>query len=153
MLNAYTIYKSIHVLAAVIWVGSDVALHVIGVRAKKAGPQFAGWFAKQVAFYGKFILTGSALVLIVFGFLTLDQIHGKVGDLWVSLALAVWVASFVVGVFYLGPTTDKLGKAIDEAGGELPPEQTALFDRILLINRIEILLLLAIVVDMVVKPT
>jgi uncharacterized membrane protein len=153
MLNAYTIYKSIHVLAAVIWVGSDVALHVIGVRAKKAGPQYAGWFAKQAGFYGKFILTGSALVLIVFGFLTLNQIHGKVGDLWVSLALAVWIASFVVGAFYLGPTSDRLGKAVDEAGGEMPPEQVATFNRILLFNRIEILLLLAIVVDMVVKPT
>ena len=153
MLNALTIYKSIHVLAAVIWVGSDVALHVIGIRAKKAGPQYAGWFAKQVGFYGKYILTGSALVLIVFGFLTLDQEGLKVSELWVSLALAVWIASFVVGVFYLAPTTDRLGKAIDAAGGELPPEQAALFDRVLLINRIEILLLMLIVVDMVVKPT
>ncbi len=153
MLNALTIYKSIHVLAAVIWVGSDVALHVIGMRAKKAGPLYAGWFAKQVGFYGKYILTGAALVLIVFGFLTLDQEGLKASELWVSFGLAVWVASFVLGVFYLGPAADRLGKAVDAAGGEMPPDQVALFDRILLINRIEILFLMAIVIDMVVKPT
>ena len=61
MLNALTIYKSIHVLAAVIWVGSDVALHVFGMRAKKAGPHVRRLLRQRGGFYGKYIITGAAL--------------------------------------------------------------------------------------------
>lgn len=153
MLNALTIYKSIHVLAAAIWVGSDVALHVLAVRAKKAGPDQMGYVAKEIGFYGKHILTTSALVLVVFGFLTMNQTGYGMGDLWISFGLVVWLASFVTGVFYVGPTADKLGRAIDEAGGTMPESQAAILDRILLISRVEILFLLLIIVDMVVKPT
>ena len=153
MLNALTIYKSIHIIAAVIWIGGDVALHVVGVRAKKAGPQHAGWFAREAGFYAKFILTPAALVLIVFGFLTLNQESLKVSELWVSLALAVWIASFLASAFYIGPTADRLGKAVAAAGGTMPAEQAPVFDRLLLYARVEMLFLLLIVVDMVVKPT
>lgn len=153
MLNALTIYKSIHVLAAVIWVGSDVALHVIGVRARKAGPDKAGYFAGEIGFYSKFVLVPTSLLLIVFGFLTLDQEGLGAGELWVTFGLIVWVASFAVGAFYIGPTADKLSKAIADAGGTMPAAQAAVFDRLLLLARIELVFLLLIIVDMVVKPT
>jgi len=153
MLNALTIYKSIHVLAAAIWVGSDVALHVVGVRARKAGAELAGYFAREIGFYGKFVLVPTSLLLIILGFLTLDQEGLGVGELWVTFGLIVWAASFFIGAFYIGPTADKLGKAIQEAGGTIPESQTAVFDRLLLYARIEVLFLMLIVVDMVVKPT
>ncbi len=153
MLNAYTIFKSIHVLGVVIWVGSDVAIHVFALRAVKAGPTFAGYFAKEAAWYAMFINTIASLVVLIAGFATLSKLPGySLSTLWVSIGFVVWLASFLTGVFYLGPTSGKLGKSIDEAGTMGAPEQ-AILDKVLLVSRIDMLLLMLVVVDMIVKPT
>jgi len=45
--NAYTILKLIHVLAAVIWVGGAVTVNIIGTRAIRSGEGAHTAFARD----------------------------------------------------------------------------------------------------------
>ena len=73
------------------------------------------------------------------------------GSGWIDVALAVWIASFVVGIGFLGPESGRIGRLIEERGVSAP-EVRRRIDRIFLISRIELLFLLIVVVDMVTKP-
>jgi hypothetical protein len=55
------------------------------------------------------------------------------------------------GRSHLGPTSGKLGKLIEEKGPDDPEAQKTLA-RILAVSRVDLLVLLLIVIDMVVKP-
>jgi hypothetical protein len=59
--------------------------------------------------------------------------------------------SFVSGAFYIGPQTGKL-KKMYEAEGTEAPGAPALIRKIFVISRIELVLLILIVFDMVLKP-
>jgi hypothetical protein len=65
--------------------------------------------------------------------------------------LAVFVASFLAGAGFLGPETGRLGKLAEEKGADDPDVQRRI-RRVFLISRIELVLLVLVVFDMVVKP-
>jgi uncharacterized membrane protein len=151
MLNALTIFKSIHVLAVAVWVGSDTAMHVFALRAIKAGPEHAAHFVKEIAWYGMVVITGSALVVVIAGFATLGQEHLSLSTTWVSIGFGIWIVSFLTGVAYLTPNARRISAAVG-ADGTLATAQQAAMGKLLIVMRIELLLLMAAVVDMVVKP-
>jgi hypothetical protein len=97
----------------------------------------------------------ASLLLFLVGAGLLETDYGKAlwgwGQTWVILAIVGFALSFVVGAAYLGPTAGKLGKALDARGAE-DPEAQALIRRILFVARLDSLLLLLIVADMVIKP-
>ena len=59
--------------------------------------------------------------------------------------------SFLSGFFYLGPQSGRL-KQIYQTEGVESPAATALLGRLFLASRIELVLLILIVLDMVLKP-
>jgi hypothetical protein len=72
-------------------------------------------------------------------------------ELWLVFALVVWIASFVVGAAFLGPQSGKLGKDVERYGID-SPQATERLQRIFLVSRIELVFLLLVVLDMVLKP-
>jgi hypothetical protein len=152
MVNALTIFKSIHVLAVAIWVGSDTALHVFALRAVKAGPERAAWFVREYAWYGMVVITGSALVVVLAGFATLHQEHLSMSTTWVSIGFGIWIVSFLTGIAYLGPNARRVA-AETGASGTLAPAQMARVGTLLVVMRIELLLLIVALADMVIKPS
>jgi uncharacterized membrane protein len=149
----YTFFKSVHVLAAVVWVGGAVmiqmlALRVLASRDGKRQAEFASdaeWVGMRV-----FIPTTIALFLAAIGLM----VNGDWpwGTLWIDFALVVFIASFAVGAGFLGPESGRLAKVIATEGPE-SPASLARIRRILVISRIESIFLLGVVWDMVVKPT
>ena len=72
-------------------------------------------------------------------------------DLWIVLALIGFVVTFLTGILFIEPTSSKVAAAV-EAEGVDPPEVAAQMDRLLTIARIDYVVLLLIVLDMVFKP-
>ena len=56
-----------------------------------------------------------------------------------------------MGALFLGPESGRIGKLIDERGAA-DPEVRRRITRILVYSRFELLLLVLVVVDMVIKP-
>jgi uncharacterized membrane protein len=148
----YDWLKAIHILAAIVWVGGSVTNQILGIRIRRTGDrQFQYQFAKQVEFVGTRLYMTASLVLLVLGIWMVSIGPWNFGMLWIDLALAMFAFSFVSGAFYIGPQLKKLTAAIDRDGMDSPAGDEIL-RKIFLVSRIELVLLILIVFDMVLKP-
>jgi uncharacterized membrane protein len=152
MSGLYELLLAVHVLAATIWVGGSFATQFLAIRTRRRGPAAIGPFAKDVEWYGQRFNLGASLILILAAFGLVAEGNWSLGDPWISIALAAWIISFILGAGYLGPTSKKVGQQLEASGGTATPETAATIDRLFLVSRIELALLLIVVVDMVVKP-
>jgi uncharacterized membrane protein len=151
--DVYKWLLAFHILFAVIWVGSDVAIQIFVVRAKRAGTDRVAYFASEVEWYGTRVLVPSSLALVILGFILLHESSGAfdLGQGWVTFGFVVWLLSFIAGAAYLGPESGRLSKLVDEVGPEDAGYQRRL-SRIFMVSRIELVLLILVVLDMTVKP-
>jgi uncharacterized membrane protein len=151
--DAYKWLLAFHILLAVVWVGSDVAIQIFVLRAKRAGPDRLAYFAREIEWYGTRVLVPSSLLLVILGFILLHESSGAfdLGQGWVTFGFVVWLLSFISGAAYLGPESGRLSNLVDERGPE-DPEYRGRLNRIFLVSRIELLLLILVVLDMAVKP-
>jgi hypothetical protein len=140
-----------HLLFVVAWVGTDIALQVLSLRILSAGPERSADFLSDIEWLGTRLLTPAALLVVVFGFGLISELDYSVGDTWIWLALAAFVASFIAGAGFLGPESGRIGNLVAERGPD-DPEVQARIRRILLVSRIELVILVLVILDMVVKP-
>jgi uncharacterized membrane protein len=150
-ITTYQAYLAVHILAAVVWVGGALTVQLFAMRASASGDgQRLATTAADIEFIGTRTFIPASLVLIVFGFLL---IHDGRWDytFWIVFALAVWVASFLVGSAFLGPESGRVNKAIERDGVDHPDTQ-ARIRRIFLVSRIELVFLVLVVLDMALKP-
>jgi uncharacterized membrane protein len=154
VLTNYTAFKFVHVLAAVVWVGGACMVQVYALLAVRTNdPVKVAAFSSDTEFVGTRIFLPSALILLVSGLFTVHESGGLwgYGQGWVQFGLAVIALSIVVGAGYLGPESGRIARATERSGVESAEVQERI-QRIFLVSRIELVLLLAVIFDMVVKP-
>ena len=152
LIATYEWLKAVHVLAAVVWVGGAVTIQALAFLVLRSqDPRELASFSRNAGFVGERMFTPASLVLVVFGAWAVHEGGYGYSQTWLWLGVLVFALSFVVGAGFLGPEAKRLAKAI-EGGGPESPEARMRLDRILLVSRVELVLLLLIVVDMVVKP-
>jgi uncharacterized membrane protein len=151
-LTLYEVLLFAHLTFASIWVGGDAMIQVFAIRAFAAGPQRTAELMKDVEWIGNRVLVPSALLVVVAGvWMVLDSPAWEFSQFWISAGLAVFLASFFAGALFLGPESGRLSKLMDERGVDDPEVQSRI-RRVLLVSRIELILLIAVIFDMVVKP-
>jgi uncharacterized membrane protein len=150
-MSTYEVLLFGHLLFVVAWVGTDVALQVLSFRTLRAGPERTVQFTADVEWLGTRLLVPSSLLVIVFGILLTNHLGFDFSDAWIVLAFAGFAASFVAGAGYLGPETGRISKLAADRGVDDPDVQ-ARIRRVLLVSRIELMILIALILDMVVKP-
>jgi uncharacterized membrane protein len=149
--TTYEWAKAVHVLAAVIWVGGAAVVQVLALFALRSTlPGRKAEFAREAEWVGMKIFLPSTLVLIALGFYLVHEGHWGY-HLWVILALVGFGLSFVTGLFFLGPESGRIAKAIDAQGPD-SNEVAMRIKRILMVSRIEVAILIFLVFDMVIKP-
>ena len=143
----YELLLTIHLLAAVVWVGGSVALTVL---AGRLAPEDRRTMAPHFAWYGERVITGTAVVLLLAGFgLVAELDHVEITDAWILIALAGYAASFAIGAGFLGPAGKRIATLAD-AGDFAGVEST--YQKLLSLSRIDTLIVLLVVIDMAVKP-
>lgn len=153
-LTHYNELKFVHVLAAIVWVGGAATAQVYALLAVRTNdPVRVAAFAGDTEFVGTRIFLPAALILLVSGILTVRASSGAwtFGQGWVQFGMVVIALSVLTGAGFLGPESGRIAKAT-KAGGVESPEVQARIRRIFLVSRVELVLLLAVVFDMVVKP-
>ena len=144
----YEFLLTIHLLAAMIWVGGATALNVMATRA---APETRAVMVPHFEFFGNKVIGPTSGILLLAGFGLVAELDLSVGDTWILLALIGWVVSGIIGFAVLG----RLGKEIGEAMTATPPDfarAETIYGKLLMWSRIDLLLVVLIVVDMVVKP-
>jgi uncharacterized membrane protein len=150
--NWYALFKAVHVVFAVIWIGGGTLITISGIRAQRSNdPREVLGIARQAAFAGEKIFAPAGLVVFLMGIAMMLNTSWGWGHFWIVAGLVGYASTFITGMAVLSPLAKKIG-ASAEANGPEHPETLALIDRILLIARVDIALLLLVIVDMVTKP-
>jgi uncharacterized membrane protein len=148
----YLVLKSLHVLAAITWVGGAIMTQAFAIRTLRSGdPERMATFASDVEFIGQRMFTTASLVLLLLGIWMVIIGPWSFGMTWILFALIVFGGSFALGAGFLGPESGRIGKLM-EAQGPSSPEVQRRIRRIFLVSRIELLFLILVVFDMVIKP-
>ena len=148
----YEFLLTVHVLAAVIWVGGGLAMHILGRRALASGDgQRIYEFSKEINAVAPRLYAPTSLILLIAGIFLVNEAGYEFSQLWVILGLVAWLFSFVVGVGYYGPQDKKLQALVAEKG-PTDPGVAANVKTALAVNTVELVILLLVVVDMTTKP-
>jgi uncharacterized membrane protein len=150
--NWYSLFKAVHVLFAVIWVGGGVTIMIHAIRAQNArDPQGIVTVAKQAAFMGEKVFAPVGLVTFLMGIAMMINTSWGWGHFWVIFGLLGYAATFSVGIGILSPLAKKIDQSAEQ-NGPTHPETIALIERIMFIARIDVAVLMLVVLDMVTKP-
>lgn len=151
-MTAYELLLFGHLLFVVTWIGTNICLQVLSLRAMKSSGERKVAFLSDVEWIGTRLLIPASLLVIVFGVLLVGEAGYELSDAWVTLGFVGFGFSFVVGSTFLGPESGRIASLAEERGAE-DPEVGRRINRVLLVSRIELLILIAVILDMVVKPT
>jgi uncharacterized membrane protein len=151
--DVFDTIKYLHILAAMIWLGTSIYLQFTATRlASAAEPERMATFAKDAEYTGTHLIMPATMLLLLLGIamVAYSPVYGFT-QTWILLAFAGFAATFVTGAFVIGPTSGRIGGLI-ERDGPASPEAQALIRRVFAVSRIDLVVLLLVVADMVFKP-
>jgi uncharacterized membrane protein len=151
--DLYDLLKYLHIVAAVVWVGSGLFVQYYASRLRRAqDPARLGAFAKDIEAAGKQLFAPASVTVLVMGLLMVWYSPALgFSETWILIGIAGFIATFITGNFFLGPTAGKIGGVID-AEGPASANAQALIQRIVLVSRIDQVVLLLVILAMVFKP-
>lgn len=148
----YDTLKFLHVVAVIAWVGGGIYAQALGTRALREGdPARLATTATAIGDLGKRLIAPVAIASLVFGVWLVAVSEWNFTDTWIVLGLVGIAITIVTGAGFLGPEAERLGKALGERGPS-DSEVGRRIRRILVISRIDLVVLLLVVADMVFKP-
>jgi uncharacterized membrane protein len=151
-IRLYDWLKAFHVLLAIVWVGGAIGVQLLAVRIVRTNdPVRMAVFSGEVEWIGtRLFAPASGLLLLLGIWMVIEEPAWTFGQFWILAALAMFAYSFLSGMLYLGPQSAKLKKMFEAEGPSAGT--TALIRRLFVVSRIELVLLVLIVFDMVLKP-
>lgn len=149
----YDTLKFLHVLAAITWVGAGIYAQVLVTSIKRENdPARLAMAARDVARQGQRLITPAAVSVLVFGvWLVAADPYLNFTTTWIAIGLLGFVITLITGAGFLGPESARLGKLSAERDPSDPEIQRRI-QRIFLVSRIDLIVLIAVVADMVFKP-
>ena len=150
-MNLYDGLKFLHVLAVIVWVGGGIMLQILLARARSAGPDDLASFTGAAEWTSQRIFMPASFATLGFGIWLVVNSPWNFSDPWIGIGIVGFALSALNGMINLGPTSKKMKELIAERGPADPGVQT-LARRINASGRLDLLVLVAVVFDMVVKP-
>ncbi|HEX7021811.1 MAG TPA: DUF2269 family protein [Trueperaceae bacterium] len=152
MQSIYTLFKFLHIIGAIVWIGGALSLAVVNTRASRAkDPSALAALAQQSGFYGRALLGPAALLTLIAG-IVMVAVSGAGAPLWVVWGLVGVFASMALGGALIGRTTGRL-LDLAQAAGSGDERVSGLRRRLAVLNVLNVLLLFSVVWAMVFKPT
>jgi uncharacterized membrane protein len=147
----YEFWLFLHILAAMVWIGSATAIQVFGILTKRAAdPAKSAFFAQSVSFTINRVLLPASLVVVAAGIGLVENGNWDWGEPFVAFGLLLWAAVSLVAFGFLGRA---LGKAASRLVAEGPSPALALrFRNLTWLSRALLATLVVIVFLMTIKP-
>jgi uncharacterized membrane protein len=142
---------TLHVLAAVIWVGGSVLLLALGyyLRGHDLGTRVE--YTRWTEWLGPRIFAPMSIIVIVAGHLLVNEIGYDFDQTWLMLGQAGWLLSFLIGIGFYPREGKKREKLIEQHGAE-HASVAASINRVLTVATIDTLIVVLVVIDMTTKP-
>jgi uncharacterized membrane protein len=151
-MTLYEFLKLIHVLGAITWVGTSIEQQLVGARAMSSSERGRlAHFVDEAEWVGVRIMTPAAILAVIVGVLMVIESGWNFSDTWILIGIGLFILTSLNGMVFLTPQTKKLKSLIVERS-ENDKGVQALVKRVTLASRIDLLILIAIVADMVIRP-
>jgi uncharacterized membrane protein len=149
----YEVLLTLHILAAIVWIGGGIAIQFLAFRADQTrnGPfmqalgDSSDWLAKR-------LFIPASLATLIFGILLTIEGPWTFDILWLDLGFVGFALSFLTGILFLKPEGERIGRAIAAHGPE-SKEARHHVRRIVVVERVQLVILLLVVGAMSIKPT
>jgi uncharacterized membrane protein len=149
--TAYTVFKFLHIVAAMVWIGGMVTLSVLQARLGGATDRVVQVaMARQSDFFGMAVAGPSAVLTLIAG-IGMLAVSNVGAPLWVGWGFGSIVLSIALGATLMRVTRKELGQRLAAAQPD-SARLEALQRRLLLLNAVNVVLLLSSVAMMVFKP-
>jgi len=148
----YNLFKFLHIVAAIVWIGGVITAAIINALVAREKDRTAlAAVARQSRVHGIVVLGPAAGVTLIAG-IVMIAISGLGAPLWVIWGFAAIIVSMALGATLIR----RAGEEVSEMAARVEPGDarlSALQQRLVMLNIINVLLLLSAVWVMVFKPT
>jgi uncharacterized membrane protein len=149
----YELLLFLHIVAAIVWLGSGLLLQILAFRAERGGDvEGLRRAAVDGAGLSQVLFIPASLSVFVLGVLLVIDGPWAFDQLWITLGLAGYLATFVTGVAVIKPSSEKIAAMMERDGGMSPASEVET-RRLLVKGRFDTLVLYLVVAVMVLKPT
>ena len=142
---------TIHLLAAATWIGAALALQVIAARAGRAADAVSDHFALDAEAIGKMLFAPSSILLLITGGALVERQNLAWSETWILLGIAALLVAGAVGGAFLIPEGRRIAALASEPGHD-PAEVRSRTRRRFLVARVDLVVLVLAVADMVFRP-
>jgi len=150
--SRYEILVFLHIAAAIVWLGAGFVIAVLVLDAERHSDRarMAGYH-EDVGTLAPRLFIPASLATFIFGLLLIADGPWTLGALWIVIALAGWLTSFLLGILYFKPEGERITEIVAARGLD-DPEFTARVRRLNIVDRVQVTVLFLVVLDMVGKP-
>jgi uncharacterized membrane protein len=154
-MTLYEFLLFIHITATVVWVGAGLMSLVLAIGYDRDGdePAIRRFLADQERLATRLFIPASLTVLIFGIALVIESDAWSFEYLWIVLGLVGFAATFVTGLFMIKPASERIGAAMEREGGRLTPALRTDIRKLIVMARLDYVVLLLVIADMVIKPT
>ncbi len=140
----------LHIVSAVVWVGGGFVMSIFGSRARSSSdPKAISQFSDALTYIGTRVMLPAVLGTLVFGlWMVFENSNWNFGQLWVRLAIGLFILAFLIGAVYLGRVGTQLQRVVSTGSANAK----VLLGRWITGYWIVLLVLLIVIWDMVFKP-
>jgi uncharacterized membrane protein len=146
----YELLLALHLLAIATWFGSGLAITAMSFMALRTGPEAFGSIVLMASKWASRAHPAAGVLLLLTGFGMVAEADLDF-DTWLVLGVIGLVLAMGMGGALIGRTADAMVKRI-EAGSMTAEELSTSGRQLLLYTRIELVILVLVIVDMVAKP-
>jgi uncharacterized membrane protein len=151
-MSLYEFFKTVHVLAAVAWGGAVIYSQFLAfLTVRSNDPQRMLGFMEDEAWLGQHYFAPAAITTLVAGIAMVIESGWEFTDAWIVIGLVLFFITVVLGMFMLTPKSEAAVIAIREKGMN-DPDTKAKVDQLMKLSRVDLVLLVVIIADMVIKP-
>jgi uncharacterized membrane protein len=151
MMTVYALFKFLHIVGAIVWIGGVITVSIINARvARERDGAVLAALARQSRFHGMAVIGPAAGLTLIAG-IVMIAVSGLGVPLWVIWGFAAIIVSVALGATLIRRAGAELSEVATTAQpGE--PRLIALQRRLIALNSINVLILLSAVWAMVFKP-
>ena len=149
-MTKFELFKFIHVVAAIVWLGGAIASQLVALRLKNAEPAHRLGYARTMRFVSTWIFLPAALIGYTMGELMIEEAPAfNHEQAWITIGTIGLFVSFLTAATFMVPQIRKAVRLMEAGKG---PEAGAVIRRVAIAARFVILIFLVVVWAMVTKP-
>jgi uncharacterized membrane protein len=143
----------LHVFCAIIWLGAGFVFTVLLLLARRTNDrEREASYHSDIDKLAPILFIPASLGTFVFGLLTAIELNWDLDQLWIIIGMAGWLVSFLIGILYFKPESEKIS-ALAEQGEAGMSEAMTRSARMTAVDNFELTTLFVVAAAMVLKPT